>query len=74
MADPLFITTMTDPQREGWIAFKEVITKFLGNNKDPNYKQIVKRMLKAFQALGEFESTFSIFPPRLLSRKFRRRE
>ncbi|KAK5642437.1 hypothetical protein RI129_008604 [Pyrocoelia pectoralis] len=43
---------MTDPQREGWIAFKEVIEKFLGNNKDPNYKQIVKRMLKAFQALG----------------------
>lgn len=52
MADPQFITTMTDPQREGWIAFKEVIEKFLGNNKDPNYKQIVKRMLKAFQALG----------------------
>ncbi|CAH2095971.1 unnamed protein product [Euphydryas editha] len=43
---------MTDPQREGWIAFKEVIEFFLGNNKDPNYKQIVKRMLKSFQALG----------------------
>jgi len=52
MADPLFITTMTDPQREGFIAFKEVITKFLGYNKDPNYKQIVRRMLKAFEALG----------------------
>ncbi|CAH2096329.1 unnamed protein product [Euphydryas editha] len=24
MADPQFIATMTDPQREGWIAFKEV--------------------------------------------------
>lgn len=52
MADPKFITTMADPQREGLIAFKEVIEKFLGNNKDPNYKQIVKGMLKAFQALG----------------------
>jgi len=51
IADPLFITTMTNPQREGWIAFKEVITKFLDHNKDPNYKQIVKRMLKAFEAL-----------------------
>jgi len=34
------------------MAFKEVITKFFGHNKDPNYKQIVKRMLKAFQVLG----------------------
>lgn len=52
MADPQFITTMTDPQREGWIAVKEVVEKFLGNNKDPNYKQIFKGLLKAFQALG----------------------
>lgn len=52
MTDQLFINTMTDPQKEGWIAFKQVIEKFLGNNKDPNYKQIVDRMLEAFKSLG----------------------
>ena len=52
ITDQTFINTMTDPQKEGWIAFKEVIQKFLSNNKDPNYKKIVGRMLKAFQALG----------------------
>ncbi|CAN2388754.1 hypothetical protein PRIEUP_LOCUS16700 [Pristimantis euphronides] len=39
--------TMTDPQKVQWIAFKEVIEKFLGNQKDPNYNK-----MKAFQALG----------------------
>lgn len=65
MTDPQFITTKTDPQREGWIAFKEVIETFLGNNKDPKRKQIVKGMLKVFKALGlpnEFKSKFCLFP------------
>lgn len=52
MVDSQFITTMTDPQKELWIAFKEVIENFSGNNKDPNYNQILKRILKAFQSLG----------------------
>ena len=43
---------MTDPQKEGWLAFKEVLDKFLGNYKDHNYKKVMERMLKAFQALG----------------------
>ena len=51
IADQEFHNTMTDPQKEGWIAFKEVIKKFLGNIKDPDYKKIVGRMLKAFQAV-----------------------
>jgi hypothetical protein len=37
----LFETTTKTVEREAWNAFKEVIAKFLGNYKDPNYKQIV---------------------------------
>jgi hypothetical protein len=32
--------------------FKEVIVKFLGNFKDPQYKQIAETMLEKLQALG----------------------
>ena len=41
IADQEFNTTVMDPQKEGWIAFKDVTEKFLGNNKDPDYKKIV---------------------------------
>ncbi|CAN2389181.1 hypothetical protein PRIEUP_LOCUS18277 [Pristimantis euphronides] len=33
LADKEFVNTMTDPQKEGWIAFKEVVEKFLGNQR-----------------------------------------
>jgi hypothetical protein len=34
------------------ISFKEVIDKFLGNNKDTNYEQVVKNMLQKYKVLG----------------------
>ena len=34
------------------IVFKDVITKFLGNSKDPDYKNIVKKILRNFKILG----------------------
>jgi hypothetical protein len=34
---------MKTAEREAYNAFKEVIAKFLGNYKDPNYKQIVQK-------------------------------
>jgi hypothetical protein len=43
---------MKTVEREACNAFKEVIAKFLGNYKDPNYKQIVEKMLGKFIALG----------------------
>jgi hypothetical protein len=52
LSDDLFETTMKTVEREAWNAFKEVIAKFLGNYKDPNYKQIVEKMLEKFIALG----------------------
>jgi hypothetical protein len=52
LSDDLFETTMKTVEREAWNAFKEVIAKFFGNYKDPNYKQIVEKMLEKFIALG----------------------
>jgi hypothetical protein len=46
-----FLLTMTQAKIEAWIAFKSVVTKFLGNNKDPDYVTIVENMLEKFKDL-----------------------
>jgi hypothetical protein len=43
---------MTEVEREAWIAFKSVITKFLRSNKDPDYVTIVAKVLQKFEVLG----------------------
>jgi hypothetical protein len=43
---------MTEVEREDWIAFKNVVTNFLGNNNDPDYVTIVANMLEKFKVLG----------------------
>jgi hypothetical protein len=45
-----FLLTMTEVEREAWIAFKSV-TKFLGNNMDSYYITIVANMLEKFKVL-----------------------
>jgi predicted Zn-dependent protease len=52
LSDDLFQTTMKTVERGAWNAFKEIIAKYLGNYKDPNYKQIVEKVLENFKALG----------------------
>jgi hypothetical protein len=47
-----FLLTKTEGEREAWIAFKSVVTKFLENNKDPDYVTIVANMLQKFKVLG----------------------
>lgn len=47
-----FISSMTPTQKEVWVAFTVVINNFLGNQKDPNYKEMVETMLKALHKLG----------------------
>jgi hypothetical protein len=42
---------MTEVEREAWIAFKSVFTKFLGNNKDLDYFTTVANMLDKFKVL-----------------------
>jgi hypothetical protein len=47
-----FLLTMTEVEREAWIAFKSAVTKFLRNNKDPDCITIVANMLEKFKVLG----------------------
>jgi hypothetical protein len=49
-----FLLTMIEAEREAWIAFKSFVTKFLENNKDPDYVTIVAntRMIEKFKVLG----------------------
>jgi hypothetical protein len=46
------LLTMTEVEREAWIAFKSVVTKFLGNNKDPDYVTVVANMPEKFKVMG----------------------
>jgi hypothetical protein len=41
--------TMTEGEREAWIAVISVVTKFLGNTNDPDYVTIAANMLEAFR-------------------------
>jgi hypothetical protein len=54
-----FLLTMTAVEREAWIAFK-VVSKFLENNKNPDYITIVKNMLEKFSLglLNELKNFF----------------
>jgi hypothetical protein len=52
MFDEDFFLTITEVEREAWIAFKSVVTKFLGNNRGPDYVTVVANMLEKFKVLG----------------------
>ena len=39
-------------ERSAWKSFKEVVKKFLGNQKDPDFMNIKGYMLENFKALG----------------------
>ncbi|GBP97509.1 hypothetical protein EVAR_69749_1 [Eumeta japonica] len=39
-------------EKEAWVSFKQVVTKFLGNEKYPEYVSIVATMLQKFKTLG----------------------
>jgi hypothetical protein len=43
---------MPEVEREAWITFKSVVTKFLGNSKEPDYATIFANMLEKFKFLG----------------------
>jgi hypothetical protein len=52
ISDEMFETTLSNVEREAWIALEDVISKFLGNYRDQNYKNIVNHMLDKFKELG----------------------
>jgi hypothetical protein len=58
MFDEGFLLTVTEVAREAWIAFKGVVTKFLGNNKDAGYVTVVANMLEKFKVLNELKNIF----------------
>ena len=50
--DEQFQSMMTDVEKKTWLSFRQVVSKFLGNEKDPDYRSIVKNILDKFQKLG----------------------
>ena len=42
---------MNETEKERWQAFRGVVDGFLGNKKDPNYKELVKKLIKSYQNL-----------------------
>ena len=73
MMDDSFTDTMTKVDEGAWNAFKEGVKKFLGNIKDPLYKETVRNMLDKFKLLGckmslklhFLASHLDYFPPNL---------
>ena len=43
---------MNEIELASWLTFVEVVQGFLGNRKADNYKDIVRKLLDNFQALG----------------------
>jgi hypothetical protein len=66
--DEDFLLTMTEGEREAWIAFKNVVAKFLGSNKNCCCKYA--REIQSLEVLDElktsyFEVTLGFFPENL---------
>ena len=43
---------MNPKQKEVWQSFRGLAEEFLGNKKDPNYWELVARLMKSFQNIG----------------------
>ena len=43
---------MTDTNKNAWLSFREVVSKYLENKKDSNYRSIVENLFVNFQKLG----------------------
>jgi len=50
--DASFTDYMTDIEKAAWISFRKVSHNFLGNNKSPDYTELVSDMVKNFHTLG----------------------
>lgn len=52
LKDQVFEEKMTVLEKKAWNSFRQVVTKFLGNEKDAQYEKIVEDMLINFKNLG----------------------
>lgn len=50
--DERFIETMTELEKNAWLAFKSIVKDFLGNTRAQNYVEIVQQLLESFKKLG----------------------
>ena len=50
--DKEFLKSLNDTEKAAWLSFKLVVTKFLGNKKNKNYRSIIENMLEDFENLG----------------------
>ena len=52
MSDEKFDEKLNNIELQAWLSFKEVVTKFLGNNKSSDYKEIVAKMISNLGVMG----------------------
>ena len=52
LKDKEFMETISPEEKNGWIAFSQVVNSFLGNTKSPKHKEIVKNLLDNFHKFG----------------------
>ena len=50
--DVSFEAKLSQQEQAAWLSFKSVVKNFLGNHRANNYKEIVERMLVAYEELG----------------------
>lgn len=50
--DTDFDRTLSKKELRAWTAFKEVDSKFLGNEKSPNYENLIEELLKSFENIN----------------------
>lgn len=51
LKDENFANHLSSVEAAAWDSFKQVVSGFLGNNKDPNYREMVKALLKNYSAM-----------------------
>jgi len=52
LLDTEFIQSMSAEEKNAWLSFKSVVENFLGNEKSPNYKKEIKKLLMNYKRLG----------------------
>ena len=52
MLDTNFDKMLNPQELRAWLAFKAVVSGFLGNNREPNYVNLVEELLSAYHSLG----------------------
>ena len=43
---------MNETEKEAWQVFRGVVNGFLGNKRNQNYKELVKKLIKSYQNMG----------------------